>query len=160
MKMLGVYSFRSKTSNLYVRNYLHPSCNYSCVLQIGIYFWPRARIGSIYPNSVDIVSCFCSLISKIRQIYIISAQFCGWKCALVAPINVNLTVKVEWFFRFRFRLFTSNISCYNQKHFAWCYWLYFLWLKNELKCLFGKIFVSHQKYYCWKDWRRKKNWDR
>ena len=72
------------------------------------------HIGSIYPNSVDIVSCFCSLISKIRQIYIISAQFCGWKCALVAPINVNLTVKVEWLFRFRFRLFTNNISCYNQ----------------------------------------------
>ena len=54
-----------------------------------------AGIGSIYPNSVDIFRCFCSLTSKIRRIYIISAQFCGWKCALVAPINVNLTVKVE-----------------------------------------------------------------
>ena len=79
------------------------------ILRVG-----RSRIGSIYPNSVDIFRCFCSLTSKIRRIYIISAQFCGWKCALVAPINVNLTLKVVWFFRFRFRLFTNNISCYNQ----------------------------------------------
>ena len=63
---------------------------------------------------IKIVRCFLNIVSKIRQICIISARFCGWKCALVAPINVNLTVKVEWLFRFRFRLFTNNISCYNQ----------------------------------------------
>ena len=84
------------------------------VIGIHVILETCSRIGSIYPNSVDIFRCFCSLTSKIRRIYIISAQFCGWKCALVAPINVNLTVKVEWLFRFRFRLFTNNISCYNQ----------------------------------------------
>ena len=65
------------------------------VIGIHVILETCSRIGSIYPNSVDIFRCFCSLTSKIRRIYIISAQFCGWKCALVAPINVNLTVKVE-----------------------------------------------------------------
>ena len=38
---------------------------------------------------VEIVKCFLNIVSKIRQICIISARFCGWKCALVAQIDMK-----------------------------------------------------------------------
>ena len=39
---------------------------------------------------VEIVKCFLNIVSKIRQICIISARFCGWKFALVAQIDMNI----------------------------------------------------------------------
>ena len=48
-----------------------------------------ARICCYYFNSFNMFRGCRNFLRKIRQTLTISVKFCGWKCALVARIDVN-----------------------------------------------------------------------
>ena len=71
---------------------------------------------------VEIVKCFLNIVSKIRQIFIISARFCGWKCALVAQIDMKSQSEFlnEFLLLWLMLIFLSVYTEIKTKHWTCC----------------------------------------
>ena len=79
---------------------------------------------------IEIVRCFLNIVSKIRQICIISARFCGWKFALVAQIDMNSQSELMNEFLLLFWYFSVS-QCLT-------------WDQNKtLNMLCYKMYISH-----------------